>query len=150
MSHRGIIGMETPDGNVRRVFLHSVSYPATIYGDTAAGEILLKHYLEPEKVQALIHDSIGKLGITPEETEFHPEKRAWYEDAPLKQCLEEADADIYVEDVYVFGEGGWIYWKTRHSQLPEPLEPVVKRETENEWRIIEERSGKRGVQKKML
>lgn len=44
MSHRGSIAVRQPDGRYSLTLLHSCSYPATIWGDQGAGEILLRHH----------------------------------------------------------------------------------------------------------
>ena len=48
MAHRGYIAKAEPDGSGRYVYLGHAAYPS------AAGEILLRHYQEPGKANALI------------------------------------------------------------------------------------------------
>ena len=137
MSHRGLIAVRQQDGQYRLTHLHSCSYPATVWGDIAAGEILLSHH--NSYAQALALSALPEIGQpSPYLAAMLPTlNRPPIRPLPLYRCLDQAEADIYIEDLYIHDGREWLYRKPRSGQPTGPLREAAARQRIIEWETFD-------------
>ena len=115
MAHRGYIAKAEPDGSGRYVYLGHNSYPS------GAGEILLRHYQEPGKVDALLNlGSITNLAPDPADvSSYHGSHDEEWEDC--KPVAFHGGTGAFFLQVYL-PNPEWLYCWTPDGWLAAPVQ----------------------------
>lgn len=140
MSHRGQIAVRQQDGQYRLTHLHSCSYPATVWGDIAAGEILLNHhnsYAQALAISAIPEIREPKAAYADMLSEL---SRLPLQGGSLESCQAQAQNDIHIEDLYIHDGREWFHWKPRRGDPPRPLTVAVARAKAEEWAEFDRRN----------
>ena len=127
MAHRAYIAKVERDGSGRYIYLGHSSYP------TGAGAILLEHYQDPDKTDALI--SMGSIPqVAPELHDVEPyyphDDREWQgnQPVPFTGGTDTFFLSAYMpgpEWLYAWTPDGWLAAPVRSHDMPPSLPPAL-------------------------
>ena len=134
MSTRSRIGMLLPDGKVKHIYCHYDGYPEN------NGKILLQHYTDSAKVEALMN--LGDLSILEAEIgEKHDfdshshtsrvclaygrDRNEANTEAVISDSVQDfGSVDSWIEFCYLYDNGTWLFQKNHNTSFV-PLTPDV-------------------------
>lgn len=150
MATRSNIGIKLPTGQIRGIYCHWDGY----LGHN--GQILIRHYTDPDKVQALI--DLGDLSVLSEKIgvkrpfdnphQYGSTEHQDFENQYADQCVfygrdrgeKDCQARVYAHEaefidlgeeyVYIFDHGVW--YVSDHGCRLEPLHEAIMRESEED------------------
>lgn len=130
MGTRSTIGLEYPDGTVRRIYCHWDGYPDN------NGKILVEHYTTPEKISALLDlgdlSSLGAEIGEKHDFDARPDGQCTAygrdrgEDDTEARFFEDSSAFFRAgqEYDYLFRNGEW--WMTGHDDELKTVKSVIE------------------------
>lgn len=153
MSSRGYIAIQDDEGWITKIFLNHEAYPYTNWSPfEGAGEVLMTHYQDPDKIRRLIHRQhppaeppqppttieytgydLDKLEPDLDLCEYADYPTSIREVQDLDELLEEAEDDVFTEHLYLYiNEGWWMYRGPNPETGLQPLSFVIAQQAARE------------------